>query len=290
MREPSVTNAEACPICEGATVRRFRKQDADYRRCERCGFVFARGRTNPNLERPLGEFEPAYLQYLRDDPNDRANFERAWRWMARFGVSKASRLLDVGAGSGKFVRFLRSRGVAGEGIEPSPALFEAFLKDEAHFTFGELRSLRPAADAAFDVVTAFDVIEHVQEPLPFLCDLAAVLKPGGLAFISAPDVSSAAARVFGKYWHFYNRYHLSYFSPAVLARAAASFGLQAIDCSYQGRVRSLGYITRYLMNFGLGTRIPAPAAFDRIQLPINVFDTMHVVLRKPPSSAAVPGS
>ena len=272
--------SEPCPLCGQGTRYRFRKQEADHRQCGSCGFRFARGERNPNLDVPLTSFEPAYVRYLAADDADAVNFEECWQWMSAFGAGEGSRILDVGAGSGKFVRFLRARGIAAEGVEPSAALFDRFLAGDESFRHGDAAARRPAADGTFDVVTTFDVIEHVERPASFLHDLAALLKPGGLLFISTPDVSSLAATIMRRWWHFYNRYHLSYFSTAVLARAARPHGLELVESRRRGRLRSLAYVAQYLSDF-VGI-LPAGAArrFEGKFVRINLHDTMFLVFRK----------
>lgn len=271
---------EPCPLCGEGTSYRFRKQEADYRRCNACGFQFARGATNPNLDSTLASLETAYLRYLEPDPSDAINFEECWRWMTSFGANAGARVLDVGAGSGKFVRFLRLRGVDAHGVEPSAELFRRFLAGDECFTQGDAGSRRPGSDGAYDVVTAFDVLEHVADPAAFLRDVSAALKAGGLLFITTPDASSAAARVLGRWWHFYNRYHLSYFSTAVLQRAAAPHGFELLESRRRGRMRSVAYIVQYLSDF-VGV-VPGNVArhFENRYVRVNMHDTMHLVFRK----------
>src|SRR5262245_15829759 len=109
----------------------------------------------------------------------------------------------------QLVRYLRQRGVDAHGIEPSRALFERFLSGDASFSCTTLDDER-IAPGSFAVVTAFDVIEHVSDPVGFLRRAVATLEPGGVFFLSTPDVESPTARLFGRRWHFYYRYHLSY--------------------------------------------------------------------------------
>jgi SAM-dependent methyltransferase len=139
---------------------------------------------------------------------------------------------------------------------------------------------RSAAAAPFDIVTAFDVIEHVPDPVAFLGDVAALVEPGGMFFASTPDAGSLPARAFGRRWHFYYPYHLSYFTPRSLARAAEPQGLHIVDCRHRGRVRSAGYMIRYAAEFIAGVNPPHWARwFDRLYVPINLFDTMYVAFK-----------
>jgi SAM-dependent methyltransferase len=197
-----------------------------------------------------------------------------------FGSLQSARLLDVGAGSGKLVRYLIGRGVLARGLEPAHPIFDRFLKGDPAFTCAMLRDYRSADGRPMDVVTAFDVLEHVADPASFLGDISAQLKPGGLLFISTPDVGSLAARLFGRRWHFFSPYHLSFFSKRTLVAAAGARGFSLVDFRRRGRLRSVGYMVRYAAEFIGGGRAPEWARrFDDWYLPVNLFDTMYACLR-----------
>ncbi|HZR22312.1 MAG TPA: class I SAM-dependent methyltransferase [Vicinamibacterales bacterium] len=267
-----------CPLCRSSRVRPlFTKQQIDYWLCGACSFRFATADVNPNLANALDDYEDAYLQYLQRDAADEANFAALHRWMSSFAPIGGTRLLDVGAGSGKLVRDLRRRGVDARGIEPSRALFDRFLANDEAFEMATADAVR----GTFDVVTAFDVIEHVADPHAFAESIVARLAPDGVLFLSTPDVESAVARMFGRHWHFYYPYHLSYFGPQTLGRLAADHGLTIVSVTHRGRLRSIGYVIRYAAEFVGGRSAPPWARrFDARYLPINLFDTMYVVLRR----------
>ena len=201
--------------------------------------------------------------------------------MATVTPIEGKRLLDVGAGSGKFVRYLRRHRVDACGIEPSRALFDRFLSGDTAFRCVTIDDATRGAAGSFAIVTAFDVIEHVPDPVAFLRGIATALEPGGLFFLSTPDVDSLTAKIFGRRWHFYHPYHVTYFGPRTIARAAAVHGLQLLDCRYRSRRRSVGYMIRYVAEFIGGVEAPSWASlFDRWSMPINLFDTMYGAFRR----------
>jgi len=262
----------SCPICDKPAESTFERDAIAYFDCSACGFRFSRQPTNPNLSQRLDEFESAYLRYLDDDPADEQNFSRLVRTLS---VSPHGTWLDVGCGGGKLVRYLRQRGFDAEGIEPSEALYARFLTDEPFFH----RDIAAVSGRRFDVVSALDVIEHVDDPVAFLASLRDSVQPTGTIVISTPDVAGAAARVLGKRWHHYNRYHSSFFSAATLDRAARRAGLRLGSLSHPGRRRSLGYTVRYVFEFGLGSNAPRIARrLDRIHVPINLGDVLLATL------------
>jgi 2-polyprenyl-3-methyl-5-hydroxy-6-metoxy-1,4-benzoquinol methylase len=280
----TAASKRTCPLCGSSRAAPlFRKRQIDYWRCEACTFRFATPEVNPNLTQTLDGYEAAYLQYLAADASDAANFASLRRWMEGFATLEGKRLLDVGAGSGKLVRFLRGCGIDAHGIEPSRALFDRFLAGDTAFTRATLDELRASTPKTFDIVTAFDVIEHVPDPREFLRGVAALLEPGGTLFASTPDVDSAVATTFGRRWHFYYSYHLSYLGPKTIARAAAPHGLRVMDSRHRGRLRSVGYMIRYAAELIGGTSAPRWARlFDEWYLPVNLFDTMYVAFRRDP--------
>jgi len=118
-----------CPLCGShRAAPLFTKRQTAYWACAACTFRFATPDVNPNLTQTLDGYEDAYLQYLAPDASDSVNFEALYRWMAGLATLEGTRLLDVGAGSGKLVRFLRGRGIDARGIEPSRALFDRFSR------------------------------------------------------------------------------------------------------------------------------------------------------------------
>src|SRR5205085_2662662 len=142
-----------------------------------------------------------------------------------------------------------------------------------------------ATSRVYDVVTAFDVLEHVEEPVDFMAGLSRLLKPNGLLFLSTPDLDSLTARLLGRHWHFFCPYHLVYFSRQTATTLAQRFGLECLHCSRRGRYRSVGYTLRYFFEFFLRRRAPGIlSSFDDWFLPINLGDTMYCCLRKKASA------
>ncbi len=117
----------------------------------------------------------------------------SWQhWVAhlRTGLDPGARWLDLGCAYGYLVAEACAGGFAAVGVDVS-AYALARSRDEAPASSGRvLRGLAdrlPFADATFDVVSAFDVLEHVPEPEPVLAETARVLRPGGVLIGATPD-------------------------------------------------------------------------------------------------------
>ncbi|MBE0597990.1 MAG: class I SAM-dependent methyltransferase [Desulfuromonadales bacterium] len=136
------------------------------------------------IEERLGEADrwlPARLQLLR-----------------RHCQLPAPRVLDVGAGVGQFLSLLASQGASIFGIEPSRVRRE-FAR--LHFgldlsgTLIEHPQWQQHHAGFFDLITLWDVIEHVNFPVATLEAAYGLLKPGGLLFIDTPSRDAASYRL-----------------------------------------------------------------------------------------------
>jgi SAM-dependent methyltransferase len=270
-----------CPVCDGKAVGHdFDKDSIPYFRCRECTFRFSRPSGNANFRADISGFETAYIEYLGPEPADVANFANLWSYISRSAKLEGASLLDIGAGGGKWVRYLASRGVDAQGIEPGSAVFDYFLKDDDRFFHGDLSAYCARHPGArFDIVTCFDVIEHVPNPTALLRGIAAVLRPGGLVFISCPDDASLFARLMGHWWHHYNCYHLSFLSPDTLGRVAADAGFKVDHVFHPSRARAASYLARYFFEFLLRRRSPRIARWlDGRFVWINLHDVLCATL------------
>jgi SAM-dependent methyltransferase len=283
--EAIVGMTPSCPLCASARARQmFEKAGHRYWRCPGCSLVFARGGSNANFRVSIDDYEPAYRQYLNDGPVDISNLDDVIAWIESHVSlgSAATRVLEVGVGSGKLVRRLRRmRPCAVDGIEPSGALFTAFglgsLGIEA-ITLPEVASRQPAA---YDVVTVLDVLEHVPDAAEFVDALARVTKSGGFVFLSTPDTGGLLARLLGRAWHHYNVYHFSLYGRRAIAEAARRGGFRIVSLRHRAKRMSLGYLYNYAADFLLATRHRARAlGRSGFTIPINLADTISIVWQR----------
>ncbi len=246
----------------------------------RCQFIFSRPNTNPNWKHDLNQFEESYLQYFDDGAVDDVNFRDQWKWLVSQQAIETGKILDVGCGSGKWVRYLHRNGKDAIGVEPCSALYDRYLKDSADFYSGQLQDALPLRGQKYQTITCFDVLEHVEDPLCFLSAIKDKLAPGGRLYLSTPNVGSLLAKCMGRQWHFFCPYHLSLFSSMTLMQTAERVGLETVDVSHRGRYRSIGYTFGYAWEFLLRQRRWKPSpSLNRRAWYLNLGDTMYVVFR-----------
>ena len=113
---------------------------------------------------------------------------------------------------------------------------------------------------SFDVITCFDVLEHLYEPRRVMARVGEWLKPGGIFYVLVPNIDSAESRVFGSYWHGLELpRHLFHYSPAALQCLAESAGLQVVSLETR-RNPAVGTSLRYVWDdvFGAARYPPNP--------------------------------
>ncbi|MCW3067366.1 MAG: hypothetical protein JWN32_4538 [Solirubrobacterales bacterium] len=232
MRAAPVTTRRPCPLCGGRRARRRWREGAfDYAGCVRCGAFFAdvEERRYEELRHNVWDDETPSDDALRFYGDARARAHLAFLRRCRpFG---GRRLLDVGCGMGFFLERASVDGWDSWGCEPSPWWAEA-----AGRRVGAGRVFRGRVEdmaerrAEFDLVTAWDVLEHVFDPLPFLRRIAELLAPGGRLFLRTPNLAYVlpvyrARRRLGHRVELGPTNHVVYFSARTLRRALSDAGL-----------------------------------------------------------------
>jgi SAM-dependent methyltransferase len=142
-----------------------------------------------------------YFGYERIEGDSNPWFDKAQdhtfgEFGARFLAGRSGRLLDIGCGLGLFVRYVANHpGWQAVGCETSRVAVDyAARKLGLNNVF--LGRVEDAGfePASFDIITLWDVIEHVPDPDPLLAYIARLLKPDGLLFIHTPNAPVILAR------------------------------------------------------------------------------------------------
>lgn len=236
-----------CALCGAHDAKtRFSEGIHRVRDCLVCGLTYVTPRrSNEDL---LGEVynasywrspaarEQGYSDYRSDAELYLKSFRRRWGRLApRFPAradGAAYRALDVGCAAGYFLEVLRAAGWRVQGVEPSEDIAaEASSRhgaDAVHV--GTLESLPPTEE--FDLITFWDVLEHLPDPVAALECARARLAPGGTLVVETQNVESASARLLGRRWHHYKHgEHLVHFNPRTLQRAFEEAGLTIVELS-----------------------------------------------------------
>ena len=151
------------------------------------------------------------------------------------GTERPGRLLDVGCAGGEFAQTVAGLGWRVEGVEAEPELVRAAERRGIAVRASDLdREALPWEAATFDAVVAGEVIEHLVDTDHFLAEVARILRPDGVLFITTPNLASFENRVrllLGRYPMWMDHRvagtgHLRYYTPRVLKSQLAAHGFR----------------------------------------------------------------
>lgn len=179
---------------------------------------------------------------LLEDGNE-AERERHWRrttWYTDYltileqGVSNVENVLDIGCGTGEFVHFMTDNGYDAVGIEPSEQIAEAGQKKGLSIHTTTAEKFADSHTGEFDVVTMFNVLEHVPNAWKVLDSVWELLRPGGMAIIKVPNEFNpfqlAARNLLDlNQWWINAPAHISYFDFDSLTAVLSEVGFNIYD-------------------------------------------------------------
>ena len=212
--------------------------------CKRCNLVFINPQPSPAIihDGYAGARDDAYMAQA-------AGRIRAFRKIAARVARIAPggrRLLDVGAAAGFFLLAAREAGFVVEGIELSHWMSETARRDFDLTIHTEPLTAGSFPDASFDVVTLFDVLEHVEDPAATVRCVHDILASGGLFVLSYPDFGSVFAKLLGRRWWFLLSVHLFYFTRTTIRRLLETHGFEILSLARYYPTLQLGYLCQRL--------------------------------------------
>lgn len=289
---------DRCQLC-GSGDRSVRLQDGPFRvvECAGCGLVYVTPRLQGEALRAVydGGYwkssnpkQRGYADYASESALYLKTFGKRMALVRRHLPAKA-RILDVGCAAGYFLRVAQRDGHDVHGVEISAAIAgeaqKALGDDRVHIgTLEDAIAAKGHAPASFDLVSLWDVIEHVPDPQALLHTIRGLIKPGGRLLLETQNVASRWARLLGPRWHhFKHDEHLYHFTPATVRRLLADCGFEtlALGSACAGKYVSFGFLAERAARLGrVAGLLASPLALLRgLSLYVNPHDEMIVVAR-----------
>lgn len=187
-----------------SNVRKHRHESFTLWRCNSCASLHAKEHVDLDYY-----YRDYYYQNVKTDVFWRRVYRNRVRQLRRAGWNEAKSMLDFGCGAGAFVQYVRKTGAACDGYDP----------------YGEAWSNPAPRDRQYDVVTAYDVIEHLDDPREFIVRLGRLVRPGGLLLFTTPDAAELSP---AESWfpELHAPYHRRILSEQAFRRLGESLGLQ----------------------------------------------------------------
>lgn len=236
--------------------------------CTNCGLVYQNPR--PTLEE-MSLFYPDDYECYPVNLAQVTKSKKLMDWVVMYGMARRfssvrkykqqGRLLDIGCATGIFldsIKVLEGKNSGNNwdlnGIEVS-AFASKIAQQKGHNVFCGTLTDAQFPSQSFDVVTLWDVFEHLHDPKCDLAEIHRILKPDGLLVMRVPNLDSWDAKLFGKYWVGYEPpRHLYIFGKQTIVRMLETNGFHVRHME----TRSSRYLTfilslKFLM---VGKRVP----------------------------------
>lgn len=272
-------DSAACPLCGSSKTRlsaefKHTLRDGAFaspvHRCLQCDLFFL----DSSADLPRRSWDDLDEEELGELAEYKWFSQRRLELLQTYGAG-GRKLLDVGCGRGHFVNAARATGWDAWGVD-----VDADACAYATRRFG-LRTVlagsvdHPALPADFDVVTLWNVIERVADPIDMLRHAAHRLKPGGLVVVRTGNVRSWKFDRDRNRWNGFGVRRRAYFSPQSLADALRAAGFRVLDVIDREPAERPGWrlaadISQTPVHEGLRAVLHSPAKFAKVGLYMRV--------------------
>ena len=221
-------NLPSCPYClqENLKLISTAAQRQIYQ-CQKCQLVSAakeifNGRLSPQALARLKtkEYQKKtkkwHQAYLQEKDSLLARFDKRLQEIEK--RKKPGKILDIGCAAGFFLESAQKHGWQVYGIDTNKEAINHCQKlvESSRLFQGTLEKANFKPNF-FDVITLFEVLEHMPDLQAFLAETKRILKPQGLLALNVPNRAGVVSRLLGQHWFDYKRLqHLYFFSPQTL--------------------------------------------------------------------------
>lgn len=228
-----------CNLCNHEFSRPvFIKNGYILLRCSSCGLVYV-GNPPSKLElEKLYSFDSGYHLGLQDDSGDfKRDLDLAIKYYELITKYKThGRILDIGCAAGFFLKVAKENGWDTYGVEISNDTAEIARKRYGlKVLTGSLKATSFIPNF-FDVVTMWDVIEHVENPIRTISIISRILKDDGILAISTPNIDGLFPKISYRVSNLINRWrhpepphHLYQFSKKTMNRLLEQAGFNLLE-------------------------------------------------------------
>ena len=255
MSELPALKKVCCVVCASDVHRvRYVIKGLQIVQCSDCSFVYVNSRMpDENLyglyqKNYFNNPEIGYSNYTQHKSALIKTFEERLAFIQPF-VKSREHVLDVGCASGYFLDVLAAQGWKGiEGIELDPELAKE-LKLKYNVFDQPIEKIK--LEQQYDLITLFDVIEHI----PLLNEALENIKNGlaadGLFVIATPNYDSWQRKLLGKRWpHFKPLEHIYYFDATSLTKILGNHKLKVLKIIPQGTYYEMSYVEKRMRQYG----------------------------------------
>lgn len=213
-----------CLICNSTELQDLEEYDKQYLcKCQSCSFVFSK--RIPTSE----ELTKHYEGYGRNDYLSPITIRRYHELLDEFEkYRKTNRIIDVGCGIGYFLEVAKERGWEVYGTEYTDKAIEICENKGINMKQGVLDSTNYPVEF-FDIITSFEVLEHINNPVEELASFNKILRTGGLVYFTTPNFNSLLRYRLKEYYDVITYpEHLSYYTKKTITNLFKKSGFKPL--------------------------------------------------------------
>ena len=236
-----MNNHKFCLLCKSEQLYDLPLYEKAFlTKCKKCNFTFSKKSPTEN------ELLNHYNNYGRSDYLSPITIKRYNELLDNFEMyKKTNKILDVGCGIGYFLFEAKKRGWRVYGTEYTDSAVRICKEKGILINKGKL-DINNYQLESFDIITSFEVIEHINNPLEEISNFKNLLRLGGLAYVTTPNFNSLSRHILkSKYNVITYPEHLSYYSPRTLKKLFKKTGFK------NKKIKTTGIsLTRYKTSSG----------------------------------------
>jgi 2-polyprenyl-3-methyl-5-hydroxy-6-metoxy-1,4-benzoquinol methylase len=214
-----------CPLCGSAETGVLGEEyrHAYLVQCQQCGLVY--GERIPSLQ----ELNDHYGKYPRNTSISPLTIKRYEELLEQFEpYRRTNRLLDVGCGDGHFLEVAKRKGWTVYGTEYTSEAVNVGRAKGIEMHEGLIQSFTAAGE--FDVITSFEVLEHITDGNEHAAAIARLLRKGGLFYFTTPNFNALSRKWLGGKWKIIEYpEHLTYYTAQTAEKLLVKAGLQRLQ-------------------------------------------------------------
>ena len=252
-----------CPLCQANHPQNKYKIDSwNIVKCKNCDFIYV----NPRLEKnellniySSNYFDNDTVGYVHYRESRELRTKNFRRWvddaLPYYNVAVPCNALDIGCAAGYCLEVFKSKDWNAFGVELDRE-YADLLKQSGNRIYNA-----PLLDISFeeryDIITMFDVIEHLADLQENFAKLHSILNDNGSIVMITPDYNSLQRKLLGKKWfQFKPIEHINYFSLAAIEKLAAKTGFKVVAHKKAGQYSDIAFLADRLRKYKFGAFLP----------------------------------
>ena len=228
---PDIFDEANCCVCNNSDPKEFKVkyQKDNYAVCEcnKCSFVFI-----PPYFRKQISYENYKDENVAIAVRNGNNFVKIERHKLRYNLIKkykpSGSLFDLGAGWGHFMLTGQQLGYDVYGIEISEQPY-LYSKNDLKLPVDHIDFFEMKEDKTFDIITMWDVLEHIDKADPFIEKCARINSKNGYIVIQVPQIDSYFAKKYKDEWKMMSLDHVNYFGKKTITQLLNKHGYE-VEC------------------------------------------------------------